>query len=371
MDIEKVGKKVVDVSEIVDIFEAQEGEVQQIIGKTGNGKTYEATRRALEYLKRGYTVYTTWQLILPDYYDERESKEIVFWRTLFRKKYFHRFNFRKNWIFLDIDRPDLIQFVAGLTDCIVMLDEGQDIFDSRERMAKSSRKTITRTRHMHKTLIIISQRAQAVDVTARANVTFFYKCVKTRAWFWPFKPYFKVYRTEEMDNQNFPIWEMPMIDWEAELWHTGFANQEVYNSYNSWYLRAGIPKSQELDYETYKLNTWEKIKLLFTKRVKKEKIEMSREALQELEERNIRKHLEATTMPEPKKRKKEVLELPKPEVEKPRKLSVISEEEEPKMKRGRPRKLYTGSTQEKESKNDIIIKNLYEEKYITKKTEVE
>lgn len=304
MRIDTIGKKVVDLSEVVDIFEAQEGEVQQIIGKTGNGKTYEATRRALEYLKQGYTVYTTWQLILPDFYDERESKEIVFWRTIFFKKYFHRFNFRKNWIFLDIDRPDLIQFIAGLTDCIVMLDEGQDIFDSRERMIKSSRKTITRTRHMHKTLIIISQRAQAVDVTARANVTFFYKCVKGRAWFFPFIPYFKVYRTEEMDSNNYPIWEDSITKWKAELWHSGFAKKEVYDSYNSWYLRAGIPKSQELDYETYLLSLWDKIKLLFTKREKKEKLHMSRELLKELEERNMRKHKEATTFEEKPKRKR-------------------------------------------------------------------
>lgn len=296
------GKKVFDLSEIADVFEAQEGEVQQIIGKTGNGKTYEATRRALNYLKKGYTVYTTWQMILPDHYDERENKEIVFWRTLFNKKHFYKFNYRKNWKFLDIDRPDLIQFVAGLTDCIVMLDEGQDIFDSRERMEKGSRKTITRTRHMHKTLIIISQRAQAVDVTARANVTFFYKCVKTRAWFWPFKPYFKVYRTEEMDPNNYPLWEDFSTGWQAEVWHSGFANQEVYDSYNSWYLRAGIPKSQELDFEAYTLSLWDKIRILLGKKIKHERVHMDREMLQELEDRNKIKHLEATTFVPKKKR---------------------------------------------------------------------
>jgi hypothetical protein len=256
-------------------------------------------------LEQGYTVYTTWQLILPDYYDERENKEIVFWRTLARKKHFYRFNFRENWHFIDIDRPDLVQFIASLTDCIVMLDEGQDIFDSRERMEKTGRKTITRTRHMHKTLIIISQRAQAVDVTARANVTFFYKCVKTVAWFWPFKPYFKVYRTEEMDDSNYPIWEDFSTGWQAELWYKGFANQRVYDSYNSWYLRAGIPKSQELKFEAYELTTWEKVKILFSKKVKHEKLEMDRLVLQELEERNIRKFKEATTLIEKKRTKKE------------------------------------------------------------------
>lgn len=298
-----IGKKVFDISGLIDVFEAQEGEVQQIIGKTGNGKTYEATRRALEYLKKGYTVYTTWQLILPPYYDERESKEILFFRTVFNKKYFYKFNFEKNWKFLDIDRPDLIEFVASLTDCIVMLDEGQDIFDSRERMGKSSRKTITRTRHMHKTLIIISQRAQAVDVTARANVTFFFKCVKGHAWFWPFKPFFRVYRTEEMDNSNYPIWEDLTTGWTAELWHKGFARDEVYQSYNSWYLRAGIPRSQELDFEAYELSILDKIKLLFSPNKKPERL-MSEKMQKELEKRNFEKFKEDTDYIEKPKRKK-------------------------------------------------------------------
>jgi hypothetical protein len=66
------GKQIIDISPLLGVFEAQEGEVQQIIGKTGMGKTYEATRRALNYLKQGYVVYTTWKLNLPEYYDERE-----------------------------------------------------------------------------------------------------------------------------------------------------------------------------------------------------------------------------------------------------------------------------------------------------------
>jgi len=264
--MQEIGKRVIDIGELVDVFEAQEGEIQHIIGKTGNGKTYEGTRRALEYLRQGYNVYTTWNLILPDYYDEREDRGKLFWRTLFFRKRFYKFDYKKNWNFLDIDRPDLIQFVAGLTDCIVFLDEGQDIFDSRERIDKSSRKVLTRTRHMRKTLIIISQRAQAVDVTARANVTFYYKCVKTWAWFWPFATYFKVYRTEEMDVTNFPIWEDFSTEWTAELWKSHFASKDVYAAYNSWYLRAGVPRSQEIHFEAYDLTTFEKLMAFLVRR---------------------------------------------------------------------------------------------------------
>jgi hypothetical protein len=267
MVYEDLGKKVRDLTELVDTFQAQEGEVQQIIGKTGNGKTYEGTRRALDYLRQGFVVYTTWQLILPEVFDERESIEHLIFKTAFFKKRFYRFDFRKNWHYLDIDRPDLIEYVANITDAIVFMDEGQDVFDARGGMDRPARKTITRTRHMRKTLIIISQRAQAVDVTARANVTYFYKCVKTWAWFWPFRTYFKVYRTEEMDDQNYPIWEerMPNGDmWSAPVWHSHFADQKVYDAYNSWYLRAGKEKSQEVHFDAFDLTLNDKIRGIFT-----------------------------------------------------------------------------------------------------------
>jgi hypothetical protein len=318
--MDNLGKKIVDIGPLVNIFEAQEGEIQHIIGKTGNGKTYEGTRRALNFLKKGYVVYTTWQLILPDYYDERENKWKLFWRMITFQKTFFKFDYKKNWHFLDIDRPDLTQFVSGLTDCIVFLDEGQDIFDSRERIDKASRKILTRTRHMHKTLIIISQRAQAVDVTARANVTYYYKCVKTRAWWWPFRVYFKVYRTEEMDQQNFPIWEDLMTEWEAPLWQSHFASSEVYNAYNSWYLRSGIPNSQQLYFEAYDLSLWDKIRAFFTFH-RKQRVLQDPEDIARVEAINRAKYEESIRF-EPKiKGKKKLKELL------PVKLNVVHEEE--------------------------------------------
>ena len=212
-------------------------------------------------------------MILPEYYDERNDWKKLFWRTLFFKKRFYRFNYKKNWHFVDIDRPDLIDFMGNLTDCIFILDEGQDIFSSTGRIAVQARKVITRTRHMHKTLIIISQRANAVDVNFRNNCQFYYKCVNTRAFYWPFKPYFKIYRTEEMDKESFPVWESNVgtkAEWHAAVWHSHFASNRIFNAYNSWYLRGGVPRSQEVYFEAYELSTWEKIKAFFRKKPKVE-----------------------------------------------------------------------------------------------------
>lgn len=271
----EIGKRVVDISGVLDIFEAQEGEVQHIIGKTGMGKTYEATRRALNYLQSGYTVYTTWRLNLPDHYDEREH----FWPSLrnfiFGRNTFYRFDYKENWKYIDLHSFDDPQtgvfntkkfsdFIAKITDAIVMLDEGQDIFDSHQKATATARQAITRTRHMHKTLIIISQRAQAVDVNARANVTWFYRCEKKTFLFWNI---FRVYRTDEIDDSsNYPIWirhdSTGRVVWKADLWHKAFQKKYIYAAYDSWYMRANMIRSQDLKVDAYTLSFVDRWKVL-------------------------------------------------------------------------------------------------------------
>ena len=280
----EIGKRLIDLAPVLEAFEAQEGEVQHIIGATGQGKTYEATRRALNFLYSGYTVYTTWRLNLPDYYDEREHLWPIIRNILLFRKQFYRFKFNGedgNWKYVNLDDfnfPEghkdagvfdterFAKYLASRTDCIFMLDEGQDTFDSHQRAGKIARQSITRTRHMHKTLIIISQRAQAVDVNARGNVTFFYKCEKRQ---FPFLPtYFKVYRTEEIDEgNNYPIWvrhnSVGEIVWKADVFHSGFARRRIYDAYDSWYMRKQMVRSQNLELEAFELRTGDKIKALF------------------------------------------------------------------------------------------------------------
>jgi hypothetical protein len=261
---EGIGKRIVKLDGVLDVFEAQEGEVQHIIGKTGMGKTYEATRRALGYLYSGYTVYTTWHLNLPEKYDERDHFWPVVRNFFMGRNRFFSFDLKNNWKHIDIDRPDLVDFLASLTDCIVMLDEGQDVFDSHDRASKAARKTITRTRHMHKTLIIISQRAQAVDVNARGNVTYFYRCEKMFGGLLP--ALFKVYRTDEIDDSsNYPIWvrhdSTGRIVWHAEVWHKAWARKSIYDSYDSWYLRQSMIRSQVMKLDAFETTFFQRFRL--------------------------------------------------------------------------------------------------------------
>jgi len=272
----EMGKRVVDLTDVIAGFEAQEGEVQQIIGKTGQGKTYEATRRAAGYLYSGYTVYTTWKMNVPDYYDEREHLWPIIRNILTGNRFFHRFDLKNNYKYIDLrqynnedgtfDTERFSRFLAALTDCIFMLDEGQDVFDSHTKAGRIARQTITRTRHMHKTLIVISQRAQAVDVTARGNVTYFYKCEKISI---PFLGYrFRVYRTDDIDeNSNYPIWvrhdSTGREVWKAELWHSAFAKQWIYDMYDSWYMRQQQIRSQDIKLEAFELTFKDRMRVFF------------------------------------------------------------------------------------------------------------
>lgn len=279
----EIGSRVVDISGALEVFDAQEGEVQMIIGKTGMGKTYEGTRRALNFLYNGQVVYTTWRLNLPDYYDEREHIWPIVRNIFLARSTFYRFDFKENWKYVDLhsfddekgifDTAKFAEFLATRTNCIFMLDEGQDTFDSHSKSTKLARQSITRTRHMHKTLIIISQRAQAVDVNARANVTFFYRCEK-RSWFGFSR--FVVRRTDDIDeSNNFPIWvrhdSTGRTVWKAPVWFSGWASKRIYNAYDSWYMRQEMVKSQDLKIAVYKLpsrDRWSALKTLLFSRKK-------------------------------------------------------------------------------------------------------
>jgi hypothetical protein len=146
-----------------------------------------------------------------------------------------------------------------------MLDEGQDVFDSHKRSGQIARQSITRTRHMHKTLIVISQRAQAVDPTVRGNVEYFYKCVKRT---WPlFGTRFKVYITDEIDEgTNYPLWvrhnSQGETIWKAPVYYSAWAKQEIYDAYDSWYMRKQMIRSQDLHIEGYTLDFKDKLRKL-------------------------------------------------------------------------------------------------------------
>lgn len=257
LDVENVGKQVL-ATDLINAFKATEGSINMYYGKIGNGKTYAATSDILDLLKQGKVVYANWHIQVPDF-DDRESFFMVFMNTILFRKRFYKIPCAQNLHYFDPEQfnstAELVEWLSSLNDCHIFFDEGQDMFDSYEgtRFAKSKRRLILHTRHYHRTLNIISQRPTAIQVSARGNVNRFFKCVKLATWPWiRFARYeFQQMTGETVDESG-----------EPDSLKTYWGNSRVFNAYNTDYLAEGIPKSQNVFFEAFDLNTWDKLKLL-------------------------------------------------------------------------------------------------------------
>jgi hypothetical protein len=235
----------VEVDLLRDLFEAEEGSIVQYYGRIGNGKTYNATADILNDLRNGVVVYCNWRIDVSGItLDQKDSFFYTFLGILGLKKRFYKF-LPSNLRYLPID-DNFMNIFADLTDCKVYLDEGHLIFDSYQmtKLSMEKRASILHTRHFNRTIAIISQRPTAVHVSARANVNIFYKCEKIMSW--PFLVFRKSeYQDmtgagETVDDQQKSL---------SSKWY--FANKKVLNAYNTKYLRGGIPRSQEVNFEAY------------------------------------------------------------------------------------------------------------------------
>jgi len=248
-----VGKKVPE-QELIDLFEPDEGTVNFYYGRIGNGKTYSATADILELLRKGRVVYCNWRIDFAGF-DEREHFAYAFMRFLLGRKRFYKFN-KENLQYFSPDDVD-IKFLGKLTDCEIFIDEGQWIFDSYKGtdFSVEKRKLILHTRHFNRSLNIISQRTQALHVTARGQVNRFFKCEKKMSW-----PFLIFKRTEYQDMKENDV------DEEAEpiSEKTYFASSKVLNAYNSKYMRGGVQKSQEVKFEAFDLSFLERFALLLS-----------------------------------------------------------------------------------------------------------
>jgi len=235
--------------DFIQSFLAPEGSVNFYYGRIRSGKTYAATADALELLSQGQRVVANWPIQWAGV-DERTHLGKLFFSIFFNNKFyvFPRYNF------LYIPREQLTADVLNeLVDCHVFIDEGQWIFDSYDRanFALEKRKLIQATGHFRRTLNIIAQRTNSVQVTARAQVSRFYKCEKVLNW-----PWIRFKRTEFQDMAGEDVDETQPIG-EKHYW----ASRKVYAAYNSWYLREGTNYQYPLTGK-FALTTFEKAALL-------------------------------------------------------------------------------------------------------------
>lgn len=245
-----VGRKVGDI-ELLDLFPSEEGSIDQIYGRIGNGKTYAATADILRDLERGLVVYANWEIDFNGF-DQRESLPWIILGLFGFKRRFYRFR-KENLHKIGIDE-DFIDKFSQLTDCKIYLDEGHVIFDSYQ-MAKISmkkRNAVLHTRHFNRSIVIVSQRPTAVHVSARANVNRFYKCERLLRW-----PFLIFRKTEFQDMTNETVDETKVVSRRVYL-----ARKKILRAYNTKYLRGGIPKSQEVHFDAYDISFRDSLRLL-------------------------------------------------------------------------------------------------------------
>jgi len=253
----EIGKKVLE-KDLIDIFKASEGSINMYYGLIGNGKTYAATSDILDLLKKGKVVYCNWHIVVDDF-DDRESFFMSFMNVLLFRKTYYKIPCAKNLHFFDPENFDstgeLVEWLSKLNDCHIFFDEGQDMFDSYEgtRFSKAKRRLILHTRHFHRSLSIISQRPTAIQVSARGNVNRFYKCVKLATFPWI---RFARFEFQEMAGETVNETVDPISR------KTYWGSNKVFRAYNTDYLSEGIPKSQNVFFEAYRLNFFERLRLL-------------------------------------------------------------------------------------------------------------
>jgi hypothetical protein len=250
------GNKVEDI-ELVDLFPASEGSLEQYYGKVGNGKTANGTYDIIEDLKQGRVVYANWKLNWEGF-DQRDSFFYLFRSLIFpTAKRFYKFN-KDNLRFIEIDE-NFIDTFEKITDAVVYLDEGHVAFDSYEmaKMSLKKRKAVLHTRHFNRTIKILSQRPTAIHVSLRANVNIFYKCKKLLNI-----PYYGILFSriefQELEREN-------VDETKPEAVHLRLIPFRILNLYDSKYMRKGLPDSQKVYFEAYDLSYSDRLRLFISK----------------------------------------------------------------------------------------------------------
>jgi len=246
--------------EIYKYFEPEEGFNTVYYGKIGHGKTRNATADIIELLKRGEIVFANWKINFEGF-NEMEDKKVVFAKFLGGKKKWFKFD-KSNFYYIDpqnlIENKEgsNIHLLARLVGAHLFIDEGQWIFDSYEgtKFSKEKRRLILHTRHLNRSLNIISQRTQAIQVSARGQVNRFYKIEKKMQW-----PFLIFKRTEYQDMADNDVDESDDSKVSTKVY---FARKEILEAYDSKYLRAGVKRSQEIYFNGYLMNFNERTKAL-------------------------------------------------------------------------------------------------------------
>lgn len=241
-----------DAEQLREFFRPVDGTVNFYYGKIGNGKTYAATADILDYLRRGHIVWANWKIDFPEF-DQRNSLPHTLMHFIFFKKQYFRYP-PENLRYIDPDNIN-IEELGKIANAHIFLDEGQWTLNSYEgnKINIDKRKLVLHTRHYNRSLNIISQRTQAIHVTARGQVNRFYKCEKKLS-----RPWLIFKRTEFQDMKEDDVDETKPIAVKVY-----FASKYIMKAYDTHAMRGKDVNEQVPKFEVYELNFKERAYALY------------------------------------------------------------------------------------------------------------
>jgi len=270
------GKKIEKESlaqDIMDMFQPVEGYNVVYYGKTRNGKTRTATADILELLKRGEVVYANWKIEFPEY-DERKDKKSVFYKMLFGRRYFFKYN-KDNLFYIDPDelisgKGDInISYLNKLVGVHIFIDEGQWVLPSLDRVMSEElldkMKLVLHGGHYCRSLNIITQRPSNISKNTRSQINIWYRCVK-RLEFGRLM-IFQRWAIEDMKD-DMPVEfykdedgsERPAGD--CKTYFVNKIDDPVFMAYNTHAMRSGDAIDQPPSFDVFELSRWDMLKQL-------------------------------------------------------------------------------------------------------------
>jgi len=257
-------------------LKAPEGEVHLIYGRIRQGKSTYTARCMYEDLMQGIPVYSNLFLDLTDVeFDQREQFSISLENCIFGKKEFYKFH-NTNYHYFDpttgflhtpSEQPiqvfdptipnDIVRWLNTLVDCSVYYDEGHFLLHSYEGVRQDLEKMrlITETGHMHRKLVIISQRTQSIHVNARGNVNRYFRCRKSIFFFFFLR--LQVEEFQDMKGSDVDESDDSLVDTRI-YW----SNERYWRLFNTHVLREGKPLSQQLYFDAYSLSFVQRVSLV-------------------------------------------------------------------------------------------------------------
>jgi len=248
LQFKEVGTPIAVTEGFLRYMAPDEGELNLIYGKIGQGKTYAATADVLRSLRRGKVVYTTWKINY-DGFDERKDLLSLVAGLLFPwRRIYARFP-KENLHFLDVYADDIWKTLHNLNDCIIYFDDCiVHLFDSYEKtfFDKKKRQWAFETRHFDRSIVLVTQRPTQVQVALRSQVNRFYKCEKKKLlWLIPF---FQKSEYQDMINESVDDSKEP------DSVERYYPKQHIFEAYQSKYLRKGAASSQKLYIDLFRLS---------------------------------------------------------------------------------------------------------------------